>query len=82
MMRSEPRKDEPSVNIVTWSGIATGEDKGKKPEESIWVRKAADKDVGFNLNKAKETFMEEKRSFADTGASTSKVQSTRTEKPS
>ena len=80
MMRSELREDGPSVNIVTQSGIATREDKGKQLEENVWVRKVDDKDVGFYLNKAKETFMEAKRSFMDTGASTSKAFSTRTKK--
>jgi len=63
------------------SGIATGEDKGKQPEENVWVRKVVDKDVGFNLNKEKETFMEAKRSFTDAGASTSRAQNMCMKKP-
>jgi len=69
MMRSEPREDDPSVNIMIRTGIATGEDKGKHPEENGWVRKATKKEVGFNLSKAKETFMEAKKSFAEASLS-------------
>lgn len=83
MMRSEMCEDGPSINIVTWSGIATREDKatGKQPKENTWVRKDADKDAEFDLQKVKENFLEAKRRFADLGASTSKAQSIRTEKP-
>lgn len=73
MMRSETHEDGPSVNIVTWSGIATGADKGKKLEENVWVHKAVDREVGCYLNKENETFMEAKRRFANAGASTSKA---------
>jgi len=41
MMRSKPRKDGPSVNIVTRSSITTRDDKGKKSEENVWVCKEA-----------------------------------------
>jgi len=58
MMRSEPREEDPNVNIVLWSGITTGEDKGKQPEDSTWVRKAPMKEAEFDLERAKETFME------------------------
>lgn len=81
MMRSKSHKDGPNVNIVTRSSITTREDKGKQQEEDIWVRKAANKDVGFDLNKEKETFMEAKRRFADIGASTSRAQNICTGKP-
>jgi len=41
MMQSEPREDDPSINIVTQSGVATEEDKakGKKLVAYTWVRK-------------------------------------------
>ena len=29
MMRSEPREEDPNVNMVLRSGVTTGEDKGK-----------------------------------------------------
>ncbi len=45
MMRSEPHKDGPSVNIVMRSGVATREDKGKQLEANVWVRKAANKET-------------------------------------
>jgi len=81
MMRSELQEDGPNVNIVTQSGIATEEDKGKQPRENIWVCKVAHKEDGFDLNKENETFMEGKKSFADSRASTSKIQGARMEKP-
>lgn len=43
--------------------------------------KVADKYVVFDLHKAKETFMDVKNSFAVSGASTLKAQSTQTENP-
>jgi len=39
MMRVKPHKEEPNVDIILRSGIATRDDKGKKPEEGGWVRK-------------------------------------------
>ena len=73
MMRSEPRKDNPSINIVTWSGMATGEDKveGKQPASKLWFRRTGEKNVGFDLHKEKETFMEARNNFMSPGASTS-----------
>jgi len=47
MMRFEPRQEDPNVNIVLLSGITTGDDKGKQPEESVWVRKAPAKEPYF-----------------------------------
>lgn len=41
-----------------------GEDKGKQREESEWVRKDLEKEVGFDLERMKETFMEAKKIFA------------------
>ena len=43
----------------------TSEDKGKKPEEGEWVRKDPEKEVGFDLEHVKETFMEAKKSFIE-----------------
>jgi len=34
MMRSEPCEEDSNANIVIRSGITTGDDKGKQPEES------------------------------------------------
>ena len=53
MMRAEPRKEDQSINIVTRSGMTTSEDKGKQPETKGWVCKANEKEVGFDLHKAK-----------------------------
>jgi len=58
------------------SGIATRKDKGKRPKENVWVHKAIDKEIRFGVNKVKEMFMEEKRSFTDEGDSTSRTQNT------
>ena len=43
--------------------MMTGEDRGKKPEEGEWVYKAPEKETGFDLECAKEMFMEAKKSF-------------------
>lgn len=64
MMRVEPCEEDPNVNIELQSEITTGDDKGKQPEESGWVRKAPEKETNFHLERAKETFMEAKKSFA------------------
>lgn len=76
MMRYEPHEEDPNVNIVLKSGIITGDDRGKQPEESPWVRKAATREPEFDLEHRKETFMEAKQSFME--ASTSGRGSTRT----
>ncbi len=60
------------MNIVLRSGITIGDDKGKQPEEDGWVRKAPEKEVGFDLECMEETFVEAKKS--STGASTSESQ--------
>lgn len=72
MMRSEPHEEDPNVNIVLRSGITAGYDKGKQPEDSTWVRKASTKELEFDLEHAKETFMEARKSFADASTSGSK----------
>ena len=64
MMREEPCEDDPNINIVMRSNIATGADKWKQLEADGWVSKATEKEVGFDLRKAKETFMEDKKSFS------------------
>lgn len=65
MMRSEPCEEDPNVNIVLRSGITIGDDKDKQPEESALVRKASTKEPKFNLERAKETFMEANNSFME-----------------
>ena len=52
-MRSESRKYDPNVNIVTWSGVATGEDEveGEQLESESWFGKDREKNVGFDLGK-------------------------------
>jgi len=46
-----------------------GEDKGKQPEGSAWVCKAPMKEVEFDLERARETFMEAKKSFIEASTS-------------
>jgi len=78
MMRDEPREEDQSMDIVLRSRITTDDDKGKQPEEDGWVRKAPEKELGFDLNHVKEIFMEAKKSFteASTLGSQDKMQDT------
>jgi len=43
--------------------MTIGEDKGKQPKEGEWVCKAIEKEVGFDLECAKEIFMEAMKRF-------------------
>ena len=78
MMEVEPREEDPNVNIVLWGGITTSDDKGKQPEEGGWICKAPEKEIGFDLEHVKETFMEVKKSFykASTSGSQDKLPET------
>lgn len=71
MMWSEPHEDNPRISIVTWSGVATGEDRveGKNLVVDTWVRKAGEKNIWFDLQKEKENFLEVKKIFIDPRAS-------------
>ena len=73
-MRSEPREEDPTVNLMLRSGFMIGGDKGKKPKESMWVCKAPAKEPKFDLERTKETFMEAKKSFTEASTSGSKDQ--------
>lgn len=61
MTSAEPHEKNPNVNISMQSGMMTGEDKGKQPKEREWIHKAPEKEVGFDLERAGETFMEAKK---------------------
>jgi len=37
-MRYEPLEEDSNVNIMLQSGVTIGDDKGKQPKESTWVR--------------------------------------------
>lgn len=63
MMRVKSREEDQSINILLRSGMTTIVDKGKQPQEEGWVRKSLEKEVGFGLDHAKETFMEAKKRF-------------------
>jgi len=65
MIRAKPCEEDQSVNIVLRSGMMTSTDKGKQPKEEGWVCKAPKKEADFDLDQAKETFMEAKKSFAE-----------------
>lgn len=51
------------------SGITTSGDKGKHPEEDGWVQEAPEKEVGFDLEHAKEMLMEAEKSFVEASTS-------------
>ena len=69
MMRSDPQEEDSNVNMMLRSNIAIGEDAEKQPKESMWVQKAPTKEAEFDLECAKETFMEAKKSFAKASTS-------------
>lgn len=69
MMRAKPHEEDHNVNTMTRSGMSTGADKGKQPEDEGWVRKVAEKEVDFDLNRAKETFMDAKNNFVEASTS-------------
>ena len=39
MIREEPRKEDPNVNIMLQSGMVTSDDNGNQLEEGGWVYK-------------------------------------------
>ena len=49
-----------------------GDDKGKQLEESTWVRKSPTKELEFDLECVKETFMEAKKCFKEASTTDSK----------
>lgn len=60
-MRSELREGDLNVNIVLRRGITTGDDKGKQPKDNTWARKSLEKETKFDLEHAREIFMEAKK---------------------
>ena len=62
------------MNMMLTSGVTMGEDKGKQCEEDTWVCKAPTKELDFDLECSKETFMEAKKSFVEASTSSSKDQ--------
>ena len=75
MIRFESCEEDTNVNIVLRSGITIRDDKGKQPEDSTWVRKASTKEPEFDLECAKETCIEARKSFTDASTSGSKDRS-------
>jgi len=49
--------------------MTIGEYKGKQPEEGEWVHKTPEKEVFFDLEHVKETFMEAKKIFIEASTS-------------
>jgi len=76
MMRSELCEDNPSVNIVTQSGIATSEDKVEGTQLVLYTRvcRVGEKNIGFELQRENDILMEERIFFMDLGAYTYKTQ--------
>jgi len=74
MMKAKLHEEGTNVNMMLKSGATIGEDKGKQPEEDAWVRKAPTKQPELDLEHAKETFMEAKKSFTEASTSSSKDQ--------
>lgn len=74
MMRSERREEDLNMNMVLRSSTTIGEDKEKQPEDNTQVRKAPTKEPKFDLECARETFMEAKKSFIEASNSGSKDQ--------
>jgi len=73
-MRSELHEGDSNANIMLQSDIMTQDDKGKQPEESAWVHKAPTKEPEFDLEHAKDTFMEARKSFTEASTLGSKDQ--------
>jgi len=63
MMMDAPHEEDLKVNIILRSGTPISKDKGKKPTEGEWVQKAPEKEIGFDLEDAIETFIEENKIF-------------------
>jgi len=74
MMMSEPRKEDPNMNMMLKSGVAIGKDKGKLTEVGLGVCKTPAKQHDFNLRHTKRTFMEAKKSFTEVSISGSEDQ--------
>jgi len=82
MMRYELHEEDTNVNMVLRSSMTTREDKGNHPKEDTWVHKAPIKELEFDMECAKETFMEAKKRFVEASTSGSKDQPERGMDPS
>ena len=69
--RAKLHDEEPCVNVFTRSGTTTSEDKGKKLDNEILIRKSHKKKEELNLQCEKDTFVEVKKGFAEASTSTS-----------
>lgn len=81
MMRYKPHKEYLNVNIVLRSGLTNDDDEGKQLEEDGWIYKALEKEVGFDLEHVKETFMEAKKKFIEESISGSQNKVSETNAP-
>ena len=64
----------PAVNVVTRSGAMTQVQNKEKQLDEAWVCKTPEKILAFNVGREKETFLEDKRDFAETGTSVATTQ--------
>jgi len=49
MMKVEPHKEDPNVNMMLRSRATTREDKGRQPEGDVWVHQAPTKHPEYDL---------------------------------
>lgn len=71
MVRTENHEEDPSVNVVTVSGVTTNEDKGNKISIDVWMHKSLENKEVFNLQCTKYAFIEAQKEFAEGSTSTS-----------
>lgn len=49
MVRAETHEEEPSISMVSKSGVATNEDKGDNLNTELWIHKVLEKKDRFSL---------------------------------
>ena len=69
-VKAELRDKDPSVNVVTRSGLAI-RGTGEKVETEPLIHKVVSKQEGLDLDKSRETFMEARRDFLEIKESSS-----------
>lgn len=68
MTMAESYEEDESINITLRSRMMTGTNKSKQFEQEGWVWKVLEKEVDFDLDHTKETFMESRKSFTEASA--------------
>ena len=64
----------PAINVVTRTGATTEVQTKEKQSDEAWVHKTPKKIPAFDVGREKETFMEAKKDFADSGTSIAPTQ--------